>query len=111
MDSDFNESQSGKPFESEILNLKKSKEGNLSKMPVVSEDDFNKLTNYMDKIIKQIGEEIMIGNIKNEPLIRKSATSPCEYCSYKRLCNFEPSLGNKYRRINNLKNEEVLSNI
>ena len=36
------------------------KEGKYSGMPVVSKEDFNKLTNHINKTLKQIGDEIVI---------------------------------------------------
>ena len=111
MDSEFNESKDGVSYESEILNLKKSKEGKFSKMPIVSEKDFEKLRIHMRKTLKDIGDEIMSGNVKNEPLERKGVISPCDYCSFKKACMFDRSLGNRVRRLNELKDEEVLEKL
>lgn len=111
MDNNFDDTKVGSTFESNVLNLKISKEGNYSKMPVLSEQDINKLTNHMKKTLREIGNEILSGNIKNEPLIRKTSSSPCDYCTYKKICHFDKSLGNKERRLNELKDEEVLQKI
>ena len=91
-----------------VLNLKQNKEGKYSGMPVVSKEDFNKLTNHINKTLKQIGDEIVSGNVRNEPMYRKSARVPCEYCDYRMSCQFDRKLGNKYRVINNLKDDEVI---
>ena len=80
-------------------------------MPVVTEQDFKNLRNHMHKVLKQIGNEIMKGNVKNEPLIRKGVKSPCEYCDYYKTCRFDKNLGNKIRRVNELKDEEVINKI
>ncbi len=111
MDNDFNIEKSGISFESSIINLKKSKDDKYSKMPVVSEEDFSNLRKQLKTTLKEIGKEIISGNIKNEPLYRNGATSPCSYCEYKNACLFDKNLGNKPRRINELNDEEVLKRI
>ena len=108
MDNDFNSDKAGVSYESNVLNLKKSKEGKLSKMPVVSENDFKKIREHIRKTLADIGNEIMSGNVKNEPLVRNGVTKPCDYCAYSKVCMFERTMGNKVRRINELKDEEVL---
>ena len=52
----------------------------------------------------------MMENIKNEPVKKKTHT-PCEFCNYKLICRFDKELGNKFRIINELKNDEVFSKI
>ena len=92
----------------EVLNLKQTKEGKYTGMPVVSKEDFDRLTNHINTTLKKIGDEIVSGNVKNEPIYRKSARIPCEYCDYKMTCQFDRKLGNKYRVVKNLKDDEVL---
>ncbi len=104
MDENFN-------GDSSVLNLKLSKEGNFSKMPAVTNEQFKKLRSHMRDTLKKIGEEILSGNICNEPLVQKNGYSPCSYCNYSKICLFERSLGNKARRLNDLKDEEVLHKI
>ena len=64
----------------------------------------------MRVILKQIGNEILSGNIKNEP-VKKKAKTPCEFCDYKLICRFDKELGNKFKMINDLKNDEVFCKI
>ena len=111
MDNSFDDSKLGTSFESNVLDLKISKEGKLSKMPMLHKEDIDILISHMKKTLKEIGNEILSGNIQNEPLIRKNATSPCDYCSYQKICHFDKSLGNKERRLNELKDEEVIQKI
>ena len=97
--------------ESSVLDLSIKKDGTYtSKVPTASKEQFQDLINHMKKILKKIGEEIQSGNIKNEP-IKKRAQTPCEYCNYKLICRFDKELGNHFRKINELKNEEVFQSI
>ena len=93
------------------ISLKKTKDGSYKNMPVVSEKDFSLLRKHMHNTLKQIGNEIMNGNVKNEPLIRKNSTSPCSYCPFVKVCRFDRSLGNKIRRLNELKDDVVINMI
>ena len=49
----------------------------------------------MEKIIKQISTEILDGNINIEPYYSiKNKKTPCEYCSYKSICQFSQTTKN-----------------
>ena len=91
--------------------LKTTKNGEYKNMPVVSENDFSLLRKHMHSTLKQIGNEIMKGNVKNEPLVKKNGSSPCDYCPFEKACRFDRNLGNKVRRLNDLKDEVVLEKI
>lgn len=97
--------------ESNIINLKVKKDGSYSNMPTVTGEEFEKLREHIRKTLADIGNEIMSGNIKNEPLKRKGVTTACDYCEYKLICQFDKDLGNKFRYINELKDNEVLSKL
>ena len=87
--------------------------GNLSQKlsNAVNKEEFQNLQKYMNKIIKEISKEIMGGNIDIKPYYNtKNKKTPCEYCSYKSICNFNGSV-NEYNYINNLKKEEILEKI
>jgi len=94
--------------ESNVLNLKVKKDGSYANMPTVTSEEFEKLREHIRKTLADIGNEIMSGNIKNEPLKRKGVATACEYCEYKLICQFDKDLGNKFRYINELKDNEVL---
>jgi ATP-dependent helicase/nuclease subunit B len=111
MDNEFNSDKLGTSFESNILNLKISKEGNYSKMPVISSKDFGHLKNRIHDVIRSIAKEILKGNINNEPLNIKGRQMACSYCDYREICKFDKCLGNKDRHFDELNDEEVLKNI
>ena len=97
--------------ESNIINLKVKKDGSYSNMPTVTSEEFEKLREHIRKTLADIGNEIMSGNIKNEPLKRKGVATACEYCEYKLICQFDKDLGNKFKYINELKDNEVLEKL
>lgn len=93
--------------ESSVLDLSIKKDGSYTaKVPAASKEQFQDLMNHMKSILKKMGDEILSGNIKNEP-VKKKGQTPCEYCDYKLICRFDKELGNEYRMIHDLKNDEV----
>ena len=97
--------------ESSVLDLTIKNDGSFSsKVPCATKEQFADLRKHMRKILKQMGDEILSGNIKNEP-IKKKGKSPCEFCDYKLICRFDKELGNKFKVINDLKNDEVFEQI
>lgn len=96
--------------ESQNLNLGVKKDGSFTKMPVATQEQLKDLCKHTKKLLKEFAEEILDGDIKNEPIKNKKHT-PCEYCDYKEICNFDRELGNKFRMVNELKNEEVFEQI
>lgn len=78
-----------------------TKSGDISegKTNGVNKEEFEVLQNYIYKTIRQISKEILSGNIALKPY-NKSGKTPCEYCSYKAICGFNPRLcGNSYNYI------------
>lgn len=85
------------------------KSGNLSpkKTKGITKEQFTILQEYIYKTIKEIGTEILEGNINLKPY-NKSGSTPCEYCEYKQICNFNPSLyKNEYNYIPKRTKEEI----
>lgn len=101
--------------QSQVVPAYIDKEGNLSKgrSNAVTKEQFEDLQKYTNKIIKEISEEILSGNIKLEPYYNvKNKKTPCEYCNYKSICNFNPGeCGNKYKYIGRQEKEEILEQI
>ena len=66
----------------------------------VTKEEFEALQKYSVKLIKQISEEILSGNIALKPYynVNKKAT-PCKYCQYKSICQFDQKLKNNYYRV------------
>lgn len=96
--------------QSSVLNLSVKSDGSYSKMPVVTIEEFEKIRMHIRKTLKELGEEIASGNIKNEPTKKKTVTA-CDYCKYKIICQFDRELGNKFKYINELKDGDALTKL
>lgn len=93
--------------------LKTDGEINSVKTSGVTKEQFAYLQKYTNKIIKQISEEILDGNIEIRPYYdTKTKRTPCSYCKYKAICRFdENNATNKYKYIGNLNKEAILEMI
>ncbi len=87
-----------------------TKSGDISegKTNGVNKEEFEVLQNYIYKTIKQISKEILSGNIALKPYNKKGKT-PCEYCSYKAICGFNPRLcGNSYNYVEKKSKDDII---
>lgn len=85
------------------------KSGNLSpkRTKGISKEQFAILQEYIYKTIKEISNEMLEGNIELRPY-NKNGITPCEYCEYKQICNFNPSLyKNEYNYISKMDKEVI----
>ena len=88
------------------------KDGTLSstRSSSVSRKQFEYLQKYTNRIIKQISLEILSGNIDINPYYNtKNKKTPCDFCAYKSVCNFNGAdCTNGYNYIANAEKEAVL---
>ena len=99
---------------SELVPAYIDKEGKVSQSlsNAVGKEDFASLQKNVRKIIKQISEEIYSGDISIKPYYNKEKQTPCEYCEYKTICNFNTKQkGNNYNYIKYLEKTEILEKI
>ena len=99
--------------QSSIIPAYIDKEGNLSskKTNGVTKEQFADLQKYMYKIIKEISKEILEGNIELKPYYKNKKT-PCKYCEYKSICNFNmDGCENQYNYIDKKAKDEILGKI
>jgi len=90
------------------------KEGNLSnKSSTITRKQFEDLQKYTQKLIKQISNQILKGNIDIKPYYKiQGGKTPCEYCKYKAICNFNNGICKKqYHYIGNINKESILEDI
>lgn len=92
--------------ESKNLNLSIKKDGTYSRMPTATIEELKRLCKHTKAILKKFADEIMDGNVEIKPSRLKKET-PCDYCDYKAICNFDKELGNRFKAINTMKDEEV----
>ena len=89
------------------------KDGNISKSRsnAITKDEFTKLQQTAEKVIKQISKEILEGNIDIKPAYyKKNKMDACKYCEYKSICRFNPKVHN-YLYIENKTKEEILAEL
>lgn len=79
----------------------------------VTREQFGILQKQINRIIKQIGEEILSGKIELNPYNNtKKKKTPCNYCEYKAICGFnDTQKGNCYNYIEQRSNEEIFASI
>lgn len=95
------------------VELNDSGEINYKSSKTVTKEEFESLQKYTIKLIKQISKEILDGNIDLKPYyVVNNKKTPCSYCEYKSICQFNPKLaGNKYNYIGNKPRQELLDEI
>ena len=68
------------------------KEGKIStsKSSAINKEQFEELRKTTNKVIQEISNEILDGNISINPYYnQKTKKLPCEYCEYKSICQFK----------------------
>lgn len=74
---------------------------------VVTEAEWNQLRKHTRRTIRRIGGEILSGTVEARPY-RAGGKTPCEYCIYRSVCQFDPGYeGNDYRILKSMDNEAV----
>ena len=86
---------------------------NFTRSKTLTREEFEKLQRYTNKIVKQISKEILSGNIELKPYYNeKERNTPCMYCNYKSICQFDSKFkNNDYRFIPNLKRQEIIEKL
>mgnify|MGYP001474763960 CR=1 FL=1 len=93
---------------SDIIPISVNKDDTISsRSSCASIEQFDLLRRYVKDSIKKICEEILEGNIDISPY-KKKGTTPCKYCSFSSVCQFDSTVKeNNYRLIKERKEEEV----
>lgn len=98
---------------SKIIPVSIKKDGNLSSKDnsVASKNEFLLLRKYVKKSLVELCENMLSGDISIRPYKNQKET-PCSYCEYHSLCQFDESLeDNCFRNLRSLSNEEVYTEI
>ena len=98
---------------SKIIPVALDKSGEISKTrsSVITKEEFTSLQKKIRKLIKQISEEILNGNIEIKPTYNaKQKKATCEYCPYKTICGFNPKK-NAYEYIPNKTKDEIFETL
>ena len=94
---------------SDILPLERKKDGSFSAYSsVINEDDINVVSSYVNYKIKQLGRDILDGNISVNPY-EQNGNQACTYCAYKNVCGYDSSIdGYRMRRLPKMSADDAL---
>ncbi|WP_240468602.1 helicase-exonuclease AddAB subunit AddB [Gracilibacillus sp. YIM 98692] len=94
---------------SNIVPVGLNKKGAFYKYSKVAESDtFAQLQSYIRTLMEHAGVAITEGEVKLNPFQQKQQTA-CEFCSYRSVCQFDPTLTeNNYRKLKELSDEEIM---
>ena len=94
---------------SQVIPAARTQAGALSKTSkVLSEEEFRVISEYAKKQVREVGEEILDGNIQLRPYALSGRTG-CDYCPYHSVCGFDERMdGHEYRSLEKLGNDKAL---
>ena len=93
--------------DSDIIPARINKDQTLGRSSAASLEQFGQLRRHVKSLLTSLGEEILDGSISITPYKKNKAT-PCGFCSYMSVCQFDTRLkGNKYRNLQDKKDPEV----
>lgn len=94
---------------SDIIPVGLKKDGSFnSRSSVIRSDQFSDVRQFVRGTIQRIGDELTDGKIEISPYRVKDRT-PCTFCSFKPVCQFDPSTeSNEYRWLRKEKDEDIL---
>ena len=85
--------------ESKIIPLKSKDLGSAVTASGLNGTNFRKMIVKVEKMMDSFTEEILEGKIDKNPY-KKAGISPCNYCSYKSICNFDDrEFQNNYKKL------------
>ncbi len=95
------------------VSLNESGEINYKSSKTVTKEEFENLQRHTIDIIKQISKEILDGEINLKPYyIVNEKKTPCTYCEYKSICQFNPRMaGNSYYYVGNKNRQDILDEL
>ena len=94
---------------SDILPLERKKDGTFSAYSsVISEEDMNTVSNYVNQKIRQLGSGILDGTITVNPY-EQNGNQACTYCAYKTVCGYDSRIaGFKMRKLPKMSADDAL---
>ncbi|PPA72375.1 helicase-exonuclease AddAB subunit AddB [Jeotgalibacillus proteolyticus] len=95
--------------QSSIISAGLKKDGSLrSDSKSASKGQFQAMRQHTRKLFQQSGDRIMSGDVNIDPYEFKKRT-PCQFCSYRSVCQFDQALeDNQYRKLQPKKPEDLL---
>ncbi len=84
---------------SDVIPVERKKDGTLSaRSSVMSGEELQLVSDYVNKKVRSIGKEILDGHKEINPY-EDAKRNACEYCTYKKVCGFDPSIPGYEKRI------------
>ena len=94
---------------SKVIPVEKKKDGSFSaRSGILSREELQVVSAYVDTKIRQIGREILDGKIAANPY-EKGNEEACTYCAYKKVCGFDGSMpGYEKRQLEELDKQTLM---
>lgn len=94
---------------SQVIPVAKTQSGSLSKTSkVISEEEFQVISQYAKMQVREIQKSILEGNAEIKPYFLHGRTG-CDYCPYHAVCGFEEKIdGYEYRKLEKLDGADAL---
>lgn len=94
---------------SKVIPVEKKKDGSFSsRSGILSREEMQLVSAYVDTKIRQIGREILDGKIAANPY-EKGNEEACTYCAYKKVCGFDGSIpGYEKRQLEDLDKQTLM---
>lgn len=92
-----------------VIPVEKKKDGSFSaRSGVLSREEMQMISSYVDAKIRSIGREILDGKIAANPY-EKGNEEACTYCAYKKVCGFDGSIpGYEKRQLEDLDKQALM---
>ena len=94
---------------SKVIPVEKKKDGSFSaRSGILSREEMQVVSTYVDTKIREIGREILDGKIAANPY-EKGNEEACTYCAYKKVCGFDGSIpGYEKRQLEDLDKQTLM---
>jgi ATP-dependent helicase/nuclease subunit B len=95
-----------------VIPVEKKKDGTYSaRSSVMTREELQAVSDFVNKKVKNIGREILDGRISMDPY-EKGTAEACTYCSYKKVCGFDSQVpGYEKRKLAALSKDEAMEKI
>lgn len=94
---------------SDVIPVEYKKDGGLSsRSSVMTKEELQVVSDYVNQKVRQLGREILGGQIPVEPY-EKGTENACTYCAFTGVCGFDKNVpGFTYRRLKNMDKDEAM---
>lgn len=93
-----------------VVPVSTKQDGSISKIStryLATGTDFELLMRYTKDKLQSMSRDIMGGTIGVEPYRKENDKTSCDFCPYHGICQFDPKMGQEYRNLQELSDDEV----